>query len=251
MTLRLKIEGNTAELLIDRPEKKNAFTQEMWEALPLLLDEICSNPNVHLVILRAATDGAFCAGADIGELLANKDDAGWLEANQKAINQAQYRLARLELPSIAFINGACFGGGCGLALACDIRIATPAAKFAITPAKLGLVYPLHDINLLVDLVGPGQASRILFGAETLSTQEALDIGLIEQIADTPNLLANSILANSPASIRHMKSFIRRVRDGQNEDNEETRAIFASAFSGDDFSEGTRAFLEKRIAKFNK
>lgn len=249
MSLRLEFDGPRANLLIDRAQTKNAFTQGMWEDLPELLEQAASRRATRVLVLRSANDGAFCAGADIGEMVVHKDDAAWLERNQSAIMAAQYQLTRLPLPTIAFIDGACFGGGCGLALACDMRLATNNAKFAITPAKLGLVYPLHDIGLLVDLVGPGHASRMLFAAGPMDAAEALRIGLIEQICESPGDLVDAISANSAFSIRHMKSFIRTVRDGRREEDDQTRAIFAAAFQEADFAEGSRAFLEKRKAQF--
>ncbi|KPP94909.1 enoyl-CoA hydratase/isomerase family protein [Erythrobacter sp. HL-111] len=250
MTLRLEIDGPLANLLIDRADKRNAFDMAMWEALPGLLDEAAANRDLRLLVVRAAEPGgAFCAGADIRELLANKDDADWRAANQKAINRAQYELARHPLPTLAFVEGDCIGGGCGIALACDLRLATDRARFGITPAKLGLVYPLHDVKLLTDLVGPGQARRILYTGALLDAEEALRIGLIEVMAETPDGLIEQLLAASPHSIRETKRFVRRVLDGQAEDDADTLAIFAEAFSGADFIEGTSAFVEKRKPEF--
>ena len=249
MSLRLEKDGHTAHLLIDRADKRNAFNMEMWQTMPSLLDQAARNSNLRLLVLRAADGGAFCAGADIKELLANKDDEQWRGANQAAINRVQWDLARLSLPTLAFIEGDCVGGGCGLALACDLRVATSAARFGITPAKLGLVYPLHDVKLLTDLVGPGQAKRILYTGDLIDAEEALRIGLVEQVADTPDDLAQSMLAASPHSIRESKRFVRRVLDGQSEDDGETLRIFAEAFTGADFAEGTSAFVEKRKPEF--
>ena len=247
MTLRLIRDGATAHLVIDRAPKRNALTLEMWEAMPALLKQTA---DARLLILRSAEPGgAFCAGADIRELLANKDDADWRARNQAAINRVQHDLARLPLPIIAFVEGDCVGGGCGLALACDLRVATPAARFGITPAKLGLVYPLHDVKLLTDLVGPGQAKRMLYTGGLIDAGEAQRIGLIEQIADTPDALAQAILSASPHSVRETKRFVRRVLDGQAEDDADTLRIFAEAFEGADFAEGTAAFVKKRRPEF--
>ncbi|MEE4349029.1 MAG: enoyl-CoA hydratase-related protein [Pacificimonas sp.] len=248
MTIRLQIEGRTAHLLIDRADKRNALNMAMWQAIPDLLKE-AEGSDARLLILRAAEGGSFSAGADIKELLAHKDDADWRAANQTAINTVQHAIARLALPTIAFIEGDCVGGGCGLALACDLRVAAPSARFGITPAKLGLVYPLHDVKLLVDLVGPGQAKRILYTGALMDAAEAYRIGLVEELADTPDALANAILAASPHSIRETKRFVRCVLDGQSADDDETRRIFADAFQGTDFTEGTAAFVEKRRPEF--
>ena len=248
MTLRLEREGGIAHLVIDRTEKRNAFDQAMWVALPrLVADAVASDARV--IVLRSAAPGIFCAGADVAELMANKDDAGWRAANQAAINKAQRDLTRAAKPVIAFVDGDCVGGGCGLALACDIRVATPTARFGITPAKLGLVYPLHDTKLLVDLVGPGQAKRILFTGQLLDAAEALRIGLIDVIDHNADALAETIAANSAHSTREMKAMVRRVLDGQAGDDAETLDTFAEAFTLPDFLEGVGAFLEKRKARF--
>ncbi|MEE4154801.1 MAG: enoyl-CoA hydratase-related protein [Erythrobacter sp.] len=252
MTLRLEIEGRVAHLLIDRADKRNAFNMAMWEAMPGLLEEAVATDGVRLLVVRSAEPGgAFCAGADIRELLANKDDATWRAANQGAINHVQFTLARLALPTLAFIEGDCIGGGCGIALACDLRIATTAARFGITPAKLGLVYPLHDVKLLTDLVGPGQARRILYTGSLIDANEARRIGLIEQIEEDPSAMIDALCAASPHSIRETKRFVRRVLDGQANDDADTLRIFAEAFTGPDFLEGTSAFVEKRKPEFEE
>ncbi len=251
MSLRLEIDGQTGHLLIDRAASRNAFNMAMWDAFPRLLAEAASQTELRLLVIRAADGGTFCAGADIKELLANKDDAAWRSANQAAINRAQYELARLSLPTLAFVEGDCIGGGCGIALACDLRVAKPKARFGITPAKLGLVYPLHDVKLLTDLVGPGQAKRILYTGSLLDAEEARRIGLVELVADSHDELSSAILAASPHSIRETKQFVRRVLDGQIEDDADTLRIFAEAFTGSDFLEGTTAFVEKRKPEFGQ
>ncbi|MDT9012801.1 MAG: hypothetical protein RL671_1199 [Pseudomonadota bacterium] len=249
MTLRLAIGDHVARLFIDRPDKRNAFDQQMWERLPELVRQAMIDPAVRVLTIESAQPGVFCAGADIAELLANKDDAAWLAANQAAINRAQYELARAEKPVIAYVDGDCIGGGCGIALAADIRVATPRARLGITPAKLGLVYPLHDTKLLVDLVGPGQAKRLLYTGMLVNAQEALRIGLVDEIADSPGHLEDLIAANSRHSTAAMKRFVRRVLDGQSDDDAQTLATFAEAFSGPDFLEGSSAFVAKRKPQF--
>lgn len=160
MSLRLEKNGKIAHLLIDRPEKRNAFTQDMWELFPDLLADAMADETIRVLTVNASTrDSAFCAGADIGEFGTGSNDPAWRAKNQTAIGKVQHDLAQAPKPTIAVIDGDCIGGGCGIALACDIRIASPAARFGITPAKLGLVYPLHDTKLLVDAVGPSQAKR--------------------------------------------------------------------------------------------
>ncbi|MEO0590380.1 MAG: enoyl-CoA hydratase-related protein [Pseudomonadota bacterium] len=252
MTLRLEINGPLAHLLIDRADKKNAMTLEMWEAVPDLLIKALSDPTVRAFELTAADpEAAFCAGADIAEMLANKDDPQWLARKQAAINRAQHMLTRLPVPSVAFVNGDCIGGGAGLAMACDIRVAAVRARFGITPAKLGLVYPRHDVKLLTDLVGPGQARRLLYTGALIGADEAQRIALVEEIADSSTALIEAILAASPTSQSAAKAFVRDVLDGATGDDEASLKIFAEAFTKPDFAEGARAFTQKRKPRFGR
>jgi enoyl-CoA hydratase/carnithine racemase len=249
MTLRLETHGAQAHLIIDRAAKRNAFNQAMWDALPGLVAQAVADPTVRVLVLRSAEPGVFCAGADISELSANAANPDWLLANQTAINRAQHDLTRAAKPTIALIDGDCVGGGCGLALACDLRVASALSRFGITPAKLGLVYPLHDTKLLVDLVGPANAKRILFTGTLIDAAEALRIGLIDTIGDDADALIETMTSVSGHSQRESKAMIRRILDGQVADDDATRAVFADAFRGGDFKEGVSAFLEKRKASF--
>lgn len=249
MTLRLEVAGRVAHLLIDRAAKRNAITQAMWEQFPNLIGRAMADDAVRVLVLRAAEPGAFSAGADIAEFGEGARDPAWRAANQAAIATAQQLLVRAPKPTIAQVEGDCVGGGCGLAIACDLRVASGAARFGITPAKLGLVYSLHDTKLLVDLVGPAQAKRILFTAQLIDAAEALRIGLIDLLDADVGALADGIAANSPHTAREAKAMVRRILDGQADDDDATRTLFADAFTLPDFAEGVGAFLEKRKPVF--
>ncbi len=254
MTLRLEKEGKVAHLLIDRPDKRNAFNQAMWELLPELLADAMTDDAIRVLMLHAnRKDSAFCAGADIGEFATGSTDPEWRARNQAAIGRVQHELAQAPKPTVAIVDGDCVGGGCGIALACDMRVAGPKARFGITPSKLGLVYPLHDTKLLVDLVGPSQAKRILFTGQLLSAQQALDMGLITILADDPYTEADALAATMASVSSHSqtmsKSIIKRILDGQADDDAETSALFDSAFESDDFKEGVSAFMGKRKPEF--
>ena len=247
--IHLETQGPIAHLIIGRAAKRNAFNQAMWEALPGLVAKAMADPALRVLVLQSAEPGIFCAGADIGELAANADNPDWRLASQTAINRAQWELTRAAKPTIALIDGDCIGGGCGLALACDLRVASARSRFGITPAKLGLVYPLHDTKLLVDLIGPANAKRILFTGTLIGTAEAHRIGLIDIIADTADDLIAAMTSVSGHSQRESKAIIRHILDGQTADDDRTRALFADAFAGPDFSEGVDAFLNKRTPRF--
>jgi enoyl-CoA hydratase/carnithine racemase len=245
MTLQLSSDGAVARIAIDRPARRNAFNQDMWSRLPALVEEAEALPQARVLVLTASQPGLFCAGADIGEMLASRDDQAWLAANQAAINAAQYRLTRAALPTIAFVDGDCIGGGLGLALACDMRVATVRARFGVTPAKLGLVYPLHDTKLLVDLVGPGQAARLLFSGMLIGAEEAARIGLIEDLSESCDALAATIAANAQYSLNGLKRLMRMVRDGQIADDGVSAALFADAFAAPEFAERAEGFVARR------
>lgn len=253
MTVRLERDGAVATLLIDRADRHNAMTQAMWEQLPRLVGEAMADDGVRVLILTSATPGLFCAGADIHEFAAHAGEESWRIANQAAIRSTQYALAHAQKPVIAAIDGDAVGGGCGLAIACDLRIASPRARLGITPAKLGIVYSLFDTRLLVDLVGPSRAKRILFSAALHDASQALAIGLIDEVADDPlaaaMALARTIAANAQHSIQSSKAIIRRILDGQSDDDDVTLAMFRDAFTLPDFQEGVRAFREKRSPRF--
>ena len=252
MSLTLTIDGPVARLIIDRAERRNAFTNAMWAMVPGLVAQAMADPAVRVLIVQARDPGVFCAGADIAEF--GRAAATGTANNQNVVRAAQLSIARAPKPVIALVEGDCVGGGCGLAIACDIRVASPAARFGITPAKLGIVYSLHDTKLLVDLVGPGQAKRILYTAGLIDAAEARRIGLVEIVADDARAhadeLAATIAANSAHSIAGSKTIIRRILDGQADDDAATLAMFAEAFDRPDFAEGVAAFQGKRRPVFS-
>lgn len=252
--LRLELAAPIARIKIDRLPLRNAFNHAMWELLPTLVRQCLEEPAVRVLILQSAAPGAFAAGADIGELASCAADPAWLAANQAAIRHAQRVLTRAAIPTLALIEGACVGGGCGLAMACDIRVATPAAKLGIPAAKLGLSYTLHDTKLLVDLVGPSQAKRLLFSGQLIPAAEALRIGLVDVVSEDAaaqtTALATVIADASPAAVAVIKTVIREILDGAADDDAQSLRRFEAAFDSADFKEGVAAFLEKRPARFH-
>lgn len=247
-------DGARASLVLNKPKKRNALSEAMWRAIPALLDEAATAPEVRLLVVRGA-GGAFAAGADISEFRAVYATPERAAEYSKAIAEALDGLAAFPKPSVAAIDGACVGGGCGLALACDLRFAAAGSKFGITPGKLGLAYPLNDTRRLIDAVGVSAAKDILYTGRLMQSEEALKLGLIDRLVERGRLdeevddFADHITKASPQSARVTKNIITRIAAGQMHDDEATRQLFLDAFQSADFEEGYRAFQDKRAPVF--
>lgn len=250
-SLDLTIAGTRATLTLARPAKRNALDLAMWEELPRLVDRAMADPAVRLLVVTG-TGGAFCAGADIAEFAAHASDPAWRARNNAAIRAAQTTLARAPKPVLAAIDGDAIGGGLGIAMACDVRLATRASRFGMTPAKLGLVYPLHDTKLLVDAVGAMHASRMLFTACIVDAAEAERIGLamiVDDLGAAVDAFADRVAALSATTQLAAKRIVRRILDGATDDDADSAAEFDAAFAGADFAEGVAAFHARRPARF--
>jgi len=243
-----------ARLTLSQPARRNAVNAAMWDALPKLLTEL-QNDNALRALIVTGAGTHFAAGADISEfetLYATPESAAKISAD---IQRGFDALAAVRVPTIAMIRGACVGGGCGLALSCDIRIADRTAKFKIAPATLGLVYPFGDIARLIDAVGVANANEILLTGKVIKAKPARKMGLIHSAVGVDDLeghvmdITARIKTLSPESLRVTKSMISAYRKGQREDSVETDAQFAAGFSSKDFGEGFKAFLQKRTPDF--
>ena len=244
-----------ARLTLSQPARRNALNAAMWAALPPILSQIQREESLRALIITGDGDH-FAAGADISEfetLYATPKSAAKISAD---IQEAFHALAKFPVPTIAMIRGACVGGGCGLALCCDIRFADSTAKFAISPSKLGLVYPFGDIARLIDAVGVANANEILLSARVVKSKPAKKMGLVHHSVAVDVLerevmeCAARIKSLSPESLKITKSMIASYRKGQRIDTPKTDAQFAAGFSSKDFGEGFRAFLEKRKPDFD-
>ncbi len=247
--------GRIAILELNQPEKRNAISQDMWQAFPDICAAVEADATIKVLVLRGVGGRAFSAGADISEFAVVYADSGSARQANDAIRLAQARLRNLDRPTIAMIDGVCIGGGMGIALACDFRFAGPEAQFAITPARLGLAYSFHDTAQLVEKVGAVRAKDILFSARRLPADEALSFCLIDRIYSAEaleretSLYAEHLATLSQTSIRTAKAVINGISDALLIDAGRYSALIDSSFDGPDFREGYRAFVEKRSPKF--
>ena len=244
-------EGPLAIVTMNRPEKRNALAMPHWQALGAAVGGFAGDEAVRAVILTGAA-GHFCAGADIGEFDDVRQDAKAGDAYARAVASSAEAILALEKPVIAAIEGSCFGGGCGLAMDCDIRIAAKGARFAIPAAKLNIVYSTRDTRNLVALTGPGQAKRILFTGEAIDAETALRIGLVDELAEAPldaaRRLALKIAENAPMSVAGAKTLVNALVAGRPA-QELGESLSRRAIESEDYKEGRRAFKEKRKPSF--
>ena len=253
-SLILRREGRRASIVIDRPGKKNAIDEAAWRALTDVAAAIAADPEVAVVVVRGA-GGAFSAGADIGEFVALAEaDEARRDAFADAVRDGEEAVASIPQPTIALIDGACVGGGCQIALACDMRIAGSTARFGVTPAKLGIVYPVASTRRLVTAVGPSAAKELLFTGRLIDAETAAAIGLVDRAVRLERLeaevdeLAAAIAANSQYSLAAAKRTVDALGDPE-PDLAALEALWRGGFSGEDLVEGARAFLDKRPPRF--
>lgn len=247
--------GAIATLVLNRPDSHNAVRLGMYEALPDLLAEVDGDQAVKVLVVRGAGQKAFASGADISEFREVRANAETARAYNERVAAAELALEGMSKPTIAMVHGYCIGGGCGLALACDLRFVDERARFGITPAKLGLVYSLDSTKRLVDVVGPSRAKWILMSGQLVNADRAHQIGLADEVVPTDDLekltyeFAELLCTRAQFSIRATKQIVTRILAGQTEDDEATRDLRNSSFDTDDYAEGVRAFLEKRPPTF--
>jgi enoyl-CoA hydratase len=248
-----KLEGRVALLTFNRPDKMNALNGAVRVALVDALDELRHDDDVRVVVLTGAGEKAFIAGADIGEF----KDAGAVEQYRSMQEGNIYSaLERFPKPVIAMINGYCLGGGCELAMACDIRIASSRAKLGQPEINLGIIPGGGGTQRLPRLVGEGQAMRLIMTGEMISAEEAARIGLVEKVFEPDELrertldMATSMAARSPIALQAAKESILAARRMPLDAGLEfERAWFGLLFSTEDKNEGVDAFLGKREPEF--
>ena len=252
-TLTLSVADRIATLTINRPDKLNALNDELIEELGFAVDEIHDRADIGGAIVTGA-GRAFVAGADITEL--DQHEGMSAKALARRGQLVFNRLEGLPKPVIAAINGFAIGGGCELAMACHVRVASDAAKFGQPEAKLGLVPGYGGTQRLPRLVGTGRALQLLLTGELIDAAEALRIGLVNRVVPAPDLIKTTtdmvtqMLANAPLALAGCIELVNRGYDLSLGDALAMEAAtFGLLASSADKREGTRAFLEKRPAKF--
>lgn len=251
--LRVERDGAVAVLTIDRPEKRNALSARVRAELIAVLDDLRDDDSIRVLVITGAGDKAFVAGADIGEFAQRTP----LEQRAAMTGRRVFdEVAAYPKPVLAMINGLALGGGCELALACDVRVAADTAKLGQPEINLGIIPGGGGTQRLPRVVGTGQAMRLVLSGEIIDAAEALRIGLVDVVHPAAELrertleFARGMAGKSPVALRMAKSAVRAAAEmplaaGLQYETE----AFITCFGSGDRREGVAAFLEKRPPEF--
>ena len=251
-----RVKDGVGYITFNNPEKHNAVSIEMWDALEQILDGFRSSKDIRVIVLNGAGGKAFVSGADISKFDKERSSKEAVLSYNKRTQKVYENLETFPKPTIAMIDGYCIGGGLNLAVCCDIRICSEKSKFAMPAAKLSLGYPFSSIKRLFDVMGPGMAKHFMFTAEKISASEALACGLVQKLVSEDSIdsyvkdYALNIANNAPLTIKAMKQI--GVEISKNSDERDLllcEKLASACFDSEDYKEGRKAFMEKRKPNF--
>ena len=251
-----RADNGAGTIVFNQPEKRNAMSIAMWDGMAEALDIFAADPEIRCVVLEGAGGKAFVSGADISQFEQNRSDADAQRQYNIKTSHGRQKLAEFSKPVIAKIQGFCMGGGLGIAMSCDIRIAGAGSEFGIPAAKLGIAYGFDMVSNLVALVGPAHAHFILMTGGRLDAPEAERMGLINKLHPAEALdaevakITSIIAVNAPISLRANKRTVRAVlADPEARDMAAIAADQDACFDSADYREGRHAFMAKRKPAF--
>jgi len=247
-------EDGIAIITLNRPKALNALNSETMKELDQLVGSIDANPGIKIVIITGGGEKSFVAGADISEMqnMNALEGRSWGRFSQAVFN----KIENLPQPVIAAVNGYALGGGCELAMSCDIRIAAENAKFGQPEVLLGVIPGFAGTQRLPRLIGKGRAKELMFTGDQIDAQEAYRIGLVNKVVpaaelmDAAKKMAAKIMSRGPIAVQLCKSAVNEGMDMDLDSGQAyEREAFGVCFATDDQTEGMKAFVEKRPAKF--
>ena len=250
-----EIDGSIGWMIFNKPERRNAVSLDMWEAMPDILHRFEDDPAVRVIVLKGAGDRAFVSGADISQFATARASAESNAAYDRISERAEKALMDCGKPTIAMIQGYCIGGGLAIAIGCDLRIASDDARFGIPAARLGLGYGAPGVRKLLNLVGPSFTKEIFFTARHFTAGEALAMGLVNRVVGTAALedytrqYCATIGDNAPMTMNTLKRTVAEAMRGTEADWELCGRLVADCFASQDYIEGRTAFMEKRRPVF--
>ena len=248
--------GAVGTITISNPAKMNAMSVQMWTDLPKAIKGFDLDPEIRVIVIAGQGEKAFVSGADISQFDDVRNSADQQQLYEDAVSASMEAPVECRKPVIAKIRGYCFGGGLGLAAACDIRICTADATFRMPAARLGLGYGAHGIKRFADLIGLANATDIFVTARRFDAPDALRMGFVSRVVEGSDLDAvvdqytTLIAENAPLTVAASKYTIRQVCAHEHEqDLKGAEEMVLKCFASEDFKEGRAAFLEKRPAQF--
>ena len=249
-------DGGVGYVIFNNPERHNAVSLEMWARTAEILNEFARDDEVRVVVITGAGGKSFVSGADISKF---ESERATLEATRRynaSVEKAYTGIQQFAKPTIAMIRGYCIGGGVGLAVCCDLRICSDNSRFAVPAAKLGLGYSYAGLRRLVDVVGPAFAREIFFTARQFDAEEARVMGLVNRVVPQAELeayvknYAETIAGNAPLTVKAAKFIANEtVRDESKRNMARCTELVEACFKSNDYTEGRRAFMEKRKPAF--
>jgi enoyl-CoA hydratase/carnithine racemase len=250
-----EIQGPLAFLTFNRPEARNAMTWEMYDALVATCEDVDHDPAIRILVLRGAGGKAFIAGTDIAQFEGFRSLQDGVEYERR-LDEVLDRLERVTKPTIAQVQGVAAGGGCAIALCCDLRIATPDSMFGVPIARtLGNCLSADTCHRMISLMGPARFKELMFTGRFMHTAEAHALGLVNRIAGPEDIdravreLATEIADHAPLTIRAVKELTRRLLAAQRLAPGEDRDLVELCYASEDFREGVAAFIAKRPPKW--
>lgn len=248
--------GPVGWIIFNNPARLNAMKLKSWQAMGETAERYANDPEVRVVVLKGAGDRAFVSGADISEFEEHRSTPEKVEAYEDIADGAQGLLLSIGKPTIAMIRGYCIGGGVGIALCCDMRIATHESQLGIPAAKLGLGYRVSGVNKLINVVGPAYAKEIFFTAKRYSAAEALQMGLInwavadDELDSFVDSYCQAIARNAPMTMQAVKAAVDGLgKPGTHVNIDKYNNMVKDCFGSEDYAEGRKAFMEKRSPVF--
>jgi len=250
-----EIDGPIGWMTFNKPERRNAVSLDMWQAIPEILRQFATDAAVRVIVLKGAGDLAFVSGADISQFEKSRSTEAANADYDRISELASKALAECAKPTIAMVRGFCIGGGLAIAIGCDIRIAAVDSKFGIPAARLGVGYGAPGVKKLVGLVGPSYTKEIFLTARHFDAAEAQMMGLVNRVVpgaeleDYTRKYCALIADNAPKTMSTLKRTVTEVLRGHEADWEVCDNLVKECFASQDFVEGRRAFMEKRRPVF--
>ena len=249
-------EGAIGWIIFNNPQKRNAMSLEMSEATAVAMEGYAKDPAIRVVILKGEGDKAFVSGADISQFKERRSNMEQVRAAEVISERTSKAIRECPKPTIAMIRGYCMGGGLGIAVACDLRIAADDSRFGVPAAKLGVGYRFAGIRRLAEIVGPQFTAEIFYTGRQFTAQEALQMGLVNRLLPAAELekyvmdYATTLSGNAPLTLAAVKRCLIELRkDPADRNIDLCQKMVEDCFASEDYIEGRNAFMEKRKPAF--